>query len=243
MCIKFTPFSKCQTGSATSSVCTSWQLNSPSAHHQGNPWGSPQAVCCGKQQGFMYRMCNAHTMNLMWEWLLPSQQFISPVARGTFKSDPGETLPDYSSNQASQCEALERFNVLKPHIWNSSLLAFQSQFCSNPKGNLIYSVEIAKYYHRTNLSEFIDSWHFYPQICFQVWSTNKHWEEIKENKRKKKQTSKFNSLMKPSSHRQCLPVTWDTRRDSLLCVEPAVFLWKTMPDITKKKPRQQPHVN
>lgn len=128
---------------------------------------------------------------------------------------------DYSSNQASWCEALERFNTLKFHIWNFSLLALQSQFCSNPKGNLIYCVETTKYYHRTNLSELTDSWHFYSLICFQVRTTNIHWEEKK--KRGGGNPNNFNRekcvIMKPSSHRQCLSATWDTRIDSLLCGE------------------------
>lgn len=51
--VRFIPFWMCRTGSATASGCTSWQLESTPAHHQGNPWGWPQTTCCGKQQGFL----------------------------------------------------------------------------------------------------------------------------------------------------------------------------------------------
>lgn len=169
----------------------------------------------------------------MWQWL--GNAFCHHSSSSVLSQDEWPSrviqvrvfLVDYSSNQASQ---LESFNVLKPHIWNFSLLALQSQFCSNPKGNLIYCVETTKFCHRTNLSEFTDSWHFYSLICFQVWTINRHWGGGGKRKKEKKKNSKFNRekcvITKPSSHRHCLPVTWDTRSDSLLCGEPAVFLWK-----------------
>lgn len=158
-------------------------------------------------------ICIVRAVNLIWEQLglLPSQEFLIDL-------------------QELQHRVLETLNTLKLGILNLS----QSHLCFNPKENLICCVDTTNYYQRSNMTV-TDSWHFYSQICFQVWTS----KGISKDKKYKFHREKYVTI-RLFSHQQSLSATWDSRSDRLSYGELLHSFGELSLTLPRKKPKKPP---